>query len=341
MKEIILLGYGVFTGHSLLLALLLFLKHRNSGNKLLGLILLLVTVRVGKSIISLAWLEWALPVNVFGLAAMAALGPLLVFYVEELYTESKRTVWIHLLPAVVCLAAWNWTLINIGYIIITAQFLGYFAYTCRLLINRSELYAVDNIRWRWTKGVVLGLLAIAISFTIQMIFYDPMIYLANVGVSVTVLYVLSLWALRQNKLFTEGSRKSVEPESDTYTRIGEKVKKLMDEEAFVDSDLNLSTMAKSLEIQPYLLSKTINSCFKMTFPEMILEYRLRKAEQLLISSLGKVYTIEAIAYESGFNTLSVFYQAFKKRNGITPTQFKKRMEDKEPRLVASGRGSST
>lgn len=339
MKEIVLLGYGVFTGHSLLLALVLFLRHRNSGNKFLGLILLLITVRVGKSIISLAWLEWALPVNVFGLAAMAALGPLLLFYVEELYTESKRTIWVHLIPAAICLAAWNWTLINIGYFIITAQLLIYLAYTSTLLIKRSELYAVDNIRWRWTKGVVSGMIVIAISFTVQMIFYNPMVYLANVGASVAVLYVLSFWALRQNKLFTEGSRKSVEPETDAYIRIGEKVKKLMDEEVFVDSDLNLSMMAKSLDVQPYLLSKAINTCFKMTFPEMILDYRLRKAEQLLISSLGKVYTIEAIAYESGFNTLSVFYQAFKRKNRITPTQFKKRMEDQSTKLVARAGGS--
>jgi AraC-like DNA-binding protein len=42
------------------------------------------------------------------------------------------------------------------------------------------------------------------------------------------------------------------------------------------------------------------------------DYRLCKAEQLL-SSLSKIYTIEAIAYGSGFNTLSVFYQVFKKK----------------------------
>ncbi|HWA33614.1 MAG TPA: AraC family transcriptional regulator [Cyclobacteriaceae bacterium] len=339
MKEGILLGYGIFAGHSLLLAILLFLRHRNSGNKLLGVILLLLTARVGKSIISLAWPQWALPVNVLGLAAMAALGPFLLFYVGSLYTKSKGKLWIHLIPAVMCLGAWSWILINVGYIIITAQLLAYVGYTCMFAFRNSEIYAVDNIRWRWTKGVVLGMMAISISFTIQMIFYNPIIYLANVGVSVAVLYVLSLWALRQNKLFTDSSRKNTEPETETYARLGEKVKKLMDEEMYIDSDLNLTMMARNLDVQPYLLSKAINACFGMTFPEMILEYRLRKAEQLLISSLGKVYTVEAIAYESGFNTLSVFYQAFKKKNGITPTQFKKKMEEQSTKFVARLGGS--
>ncbi|HEU5292923.1 MAG TPA: AraC family transcriptional regulator, partial [Cyclobacteriaceae bacterium] len=110
-------------------------------------------------------------------------------------------------------------------------------------------------------------------------------------------------------------------------KIGESVKKLMDAEAFVDSDLNLSKLAKNLDVQPYILSRAVNIYFNKSFPELMLDYRLRKAEQLL-SSLGKVYTIEAIAYESGFNTLSVFYQTFKKRNGLTPAQYKKRMEEK-------------
>ncbi len=340
MKELILLGYGIFAGQGLLLALMLFLRHRGSGNKLLAVILILITVRVSKSIVSLAWLEWALPVNVFGLSAMAALGPLTLFYTEQLYSNSKRK-WLHLLPALFCLGAWTWPLINVGYVIITAQLLGYLVFTASLLSKNSELYAVDNIRWRWSKGVVAGMLTISISFTAQMIFYDPTVYLANVGVSVAVLYVLSFWAFRQNKLFTEGPRRSLDSDPDNYTLIGEKVKKLMEEEVYVDADLNLSLMAKRLDVPPYLLSKAINSCFSMTFPEMILEYRLRKAEQLLISSLGKIYTIEAIAYESGFNTLSVFYQAFKKRNGITPTQFKKRMEEKSSRLVVNGNGPAT
>ncbi len=337
MKEVVLLGYGIFAGSSLLLALLLLTTHRNSGNRLLAIILLLLTARVGKSILSLAWPEIALLANVVGLAAMAALGPMTLFYVQELFNTARRRSWLHGLPMVISLGAWTWTLINVGYIIITVHLLCYLVYVGVMIVKNAELFGVDNIRWRWTKGLLVGMLIISVSFVVQMIFYDPLVYLANVGVSVVALSVLCMWALRQNKLFTEAPRKNLEVDSETYVALGEKVKKLMLEEAFVNADLNLSMMAKKLDVQPYLLSKAINSCFKMTFPELMLEYRLKKAEQLLISSLGKVYTIEAIAYESGFNTLSVFYQAFRNRNGITPTQFKKRMEE-EANLIAKARG---
>ncbi|HEU5292224.1 MAG TPA: hypothetical protein VFU05_16355, partial [Cyclobacteriaceae bacterium] len=189
MKEVVLIAYGIFSGHSLLLVVLLFIRHKNSGSKLLSLVLLLLTARVGKSIISLAFPQLMLPVNVIGLISMAALGPLILFYVEELYVSSqtpRRKVVLHLLPAAISAAAWNWTLLNTAYFVITAHLLGYVAYTTILLFVNREIYAIDNIRWRWGKGVTLGVFALLISFTIQLFVYSPVLYLINIGISVTV-----------------------------------------------------------------------------------------------------------------------------------------------------------
>ena len=46
-----------------------------------------------------------------------------------------------------------------------------------------------------------------------------------------------------------------------------------------------------------------------------------EAEQLLKSSNN--YTVETIAYDSGFNSVSAFYTAFKNINNVTPAVFKK------------------
>src|SRR5688572_12526725 len=163
MKDFVLLTYGLFAGHSLFLAAWLFLRHKHSGNRPLGLILFLLTLRVGKSILSLAIFSWAVPVNVIGLASMAALGPFVLYYIQELFSTHTRPVkkmWLHLVPAVICLGAWSWTLINPAHYVITALLLGYLMYTAARLFRNSETFAADNIRWRWSKGVLLGLFAI-------------------------------------------------------------------------------------------------------------------------------------------------------------------------------------
>jgi AraC-like DNA-binding protein len=328
MKEIVLLTYGLFAGHSLFLASWLFLKHKHSGNRLLGLILLLLTLRVGKSILSLAIFSWAIPVNVIGLAAMAALGPFALFYMQALFCNTSlplKKMALHLVPAFICLGAWRWTLINPAYYVITAHLFAYLVYTASILFRNSEKYVVDNIRWRWSKYVLAGLFAITVSFGLQLFLYAPVLYLANIGISVLVLYLLSWWAVNENKLFVESTRKSTEAEPEAYTELGVQIKKLMDEEVFIEPDLNLSKLARRLNVQPYRLSKAINVYFNNSFPELILSYRIRKAEQLL-TSFSKFYTIEAIAYESGFNTLSVFYLAFKKAHGMTPAQYRKHQE---------------
>jgi len=50
-------------------------------------------------------------------------------------------------------------------------------------------------------------------------------------------------------------------------------------------------------------------------------YRIEEAKNLLSSEKAKQMTIEAIGSDSGFNTKSAFYRAFKKHTGLTPSDF--------------------
>jgi AraC-like DNA-binding protein len=70
------------------------------------------------------------------------------------------------------------------------------------------------------------------------------------------------------------------------------------------------------------VSRAINRHFSKTFSELVLAYRLKRAAQLLLAQDSKLYTVEAIAFESGFNTLSAFYAAFKRHYHTTPAQFR-------------------
>jgi AraC-like DNA-binding protein len=51
------------------------------------------------------------------------------------------------------------------------------------------------------------------------------------------------------------------------------------------------------------------------------EYRIKESKSFIFENIHKNYTIEYIASISGFNSRSVFLNAFKNISGITPSYF--------------------
>lgn len=328
MKELVLFIFAFFNGHSIFLATQLFLRHRNTGNKLLGILLILMTLRVGKSVLILYKPELALSVSVIGLVSMAGIGPLVYLYVLNLFSKTKfrKIILLHFIPAAICLFFWNWTYLNYGYFLISLLLNGYLFYTTYFLYQNKASLMTDSIRFKWATWVLIGLYFLSICFILQLIIYKPVLYLTVIGFSCVWLYALSLWAIKQNQLFTEPTQKKIGDETKDFNKIGEKINQLLKEEIYLDHDLTLSKLAKLIEEPPYLVSKAVNSFFNQSLPELIVRYRIAKAERLLLSPSHAAYTIEGIAFESGFSTLSAFYQAFKNIHGMPPTKFKKLKE---------------
>ncbi len=97
---------------------------------------------------------------------------------------------------------------------------------------------------------------------------------------------------------------------------------LIASEMFKWHDLNLKKMAEDLSIAPHKLSSMINTVYRSTFKDFVNHHRIQDVlkhmgnEQLLRS-----YTIEALAKGAGFSSRSAFYDAFKKKMGMTPVQY--------------------
>lgn len=93
-------------------------------------------------------------------------------------------------------------------------------------------------------------------------------------------------------------------------------------EVFLDPKLTLSSLAKRVSISPHQLSYLINSEWKMNFNEFINSYRITKAQMLLQDVNYQTATIFAIGIDSGFNSESSFYTAFKKATGFSPKRYR-------------------
>ena len=96
---------------------------------------------------------------------------------------------------------------------------------------------------------------------------------------------------------------------------------------FIAMNYNLTTMSRELNILPNILSMVINKKFNTNFRDFINSYRIRHALILLDNLERKNLTIENIAYDSGFNNRTSFYNAFKKQTDKLPLEYLKKKND--------------
>ncbi|MCT4629074.1 helix-turn-helix domain-containing protein [Winogradskyella sp.] len=94
-----------------------------------------------------------------------------------------------------------------------------------------------------------------------------------------------------------------------------------EEECFLDTTLSLRTLAGKINIHPNHLSWLLNASFKKNFNDFINTYRLEYFKTIALKPEFKHITILGLAYDSGFNSKSVFNTFFKKTEGITPSKW--------------------
>lgn len=94
-------------------------------------------------------------------------------------------------------------------------------------------------------------------------------------------------------------------------------------QCYLDNDLSLPSLACQLDIGAHALSQVLNETIGHNFFEFVNSYRLEFAKQQLV--LHPQENILQIAMDSGFSSKSSFYNVFKKSEGITPSQWRKRV----------------
>lgn len=93
------------------------------------------------------------------------------------------------------------------------------------------------------------------------------------------------------------------------------------EKLYQNSELTLTDLAKKLETNASVISKTINQGFQMNFNDCINNYRIEAVKNSFANGEHKKSTLLGIAYDCGFNSKATFNRAFKKNTGKTPKEF--------------------
>ncbi|MEL6135527.1 MAG: helix-turn-helix domain-containing protein, partial [Bacteroidota bacterium] len=96
-----------------------------------------------------------------------------------------------------------------------------------------------------------------------------------------------------------------------------------DQQPYLDPHLTLSQLAEQIAIPANQLSQLLNEAFEQNFSAFVNAYRLEAFKEKLVDPRKQHLTLLALAYESGFNSKTVFNTYFKKTTGYTPKAYQK------------------
>ena len=126
------------------------------------------------------------------------------------------------------------------------------------------------------------------------------------------------------ELIQKNSQSPSPPKKKTNQVLYDKFQELMiDKELYLDPQLSLELASSKLDISANYLSQIVNNHSDYSFADYVNTQRISLAKQLLLDPEFSQYTIHSIALETGFNSKSSFYNAFKKVTQMTPTAYKK------------------
>lgn len=96
---------------------------------------------------------------------------------------------------------------------------------------------------------------------------------------------------------------------------------IVSESLYKNSELSLIDIAKKLQTNVAVISKTVNQGFRMNFNDFINNYRIEAVKEMFAIGAHKKSTLLGIAYDCGFNSKATFNRAFKKSTGFAPKEY--------------------
>lgn len=236
----------------------------------------------------------------------------------------------------------------VGAIISFAQIIHLFSYNAVIykivekhkeMIKRSES-SIEDKDLHWVpKGIICFVVTFGLMFILWVLYLmgiDTMeIFHVSVPLVVSVIiYGMGYLGLKQSDITIVVEETIPLPPAKKYEKSTlkddqadeyiDKIKDFMaDNKPYLDNNLTLLKLAEMLNIHTHHLSQIINENFNQNFFDFINSYRVEEAKRLLCDQHNNLYTVLAIAEESGFNSKTSFNAAFKKFTNMTPSEFKK------------------
>ncbi|AZA81876.1 AraC family transcriptional regulator [Chryseobacterium lactis] len=324
---------GAFNGILLGIYLLFVKRLKNLQDFFLGVLLLMLSIRVGIAVCMYFYPELPRVIPHLGLSALFFTGPALYYYIkssfqqEEFDQRSCRKMF-----GIVTFILGAVGLLYLFFPITWDHYFGTFIYTAWSVFVFLAVYQYYQFSKQNSKSPNQFVLPVLISNVIIFLTYQLIstgwvqIYCAGGSLVFSfVLYAnfLILFNKKNKQIATKeahkySNKKISGVQADSFAS---KLERLMDaEELYKNPNLKLSDLASRMNMSAHQLSQLLNDNLGKSFSIYINEYRIGEACEKIEN--GSYLKIEEIGYEVGFNSKSTFFSTFKKIKNTTPLLYK-------------------
>lgn len=246
-------------------------------------------------------------------------------YISAFFSQKTRLNHLHLLPAILVIVIFFWmrSMSIWSSVIVTI---------CYLFLISSKLKNESLQRgfiWFQNPGIRLIWLR---NFT----FLNLVMLALILGTDLPWLHIFGVLAMQSaiiHQIVNESSFFTPIPIANKYQKstLNPQIKSLIldriedvvdDQKFYLRDDASLSVLAVELGVTTHHLSQVLNETLKISFQDLLAKYRIREACKLLRDEEHQDQKIEIIAAEVGYNSKSAFNTAFKRRTGLTPSEFR-------------------
>lgn len=332
-------------------------KGRKTANKILSILLVLFAIQIIYSfsvsdLMYMYFLKWHKTLFLIRQTGFLS-GPLIYFYIQAHLTSKtiRLNYLVHTIPFLLILlflgsyyygidnfVMWNSpmniydTILilihNLVYIILSLLSFRVSKYSIVKLFKKSKLSPQEG----WIQLILLGFIILwtisLYSFASYMVLKKP-VWCAQTG----SIYGLTLFLFLNSILFLLLLKpdiycliekyRNTDLDDTTISKHKQSLIQYIDmRKPYLEPEISLEDIAKGISINPRLLSQIINQSFEKNFKSFMNEYRINESLHQLADKTN-TKTIKEILFDSGFNSLSVFYTEFKKNVGLTPQQYRK------------------
>lgn len=197
----------------------------------------------------------------------------------------------------------------------------------------ESIFTTTNKTLKSVRNISYHALVVIIIFILVKIFFknDVGDFFINLYTSFMI-FITAMNIMNQSTYYNEVStflevpslkyKKSSLDEAEKSIILNDIVSQMENDKYFSKSTASLSGLAKSINESPHHVSQVINENLGQSFFELMATYRVREAQAILKTELGKKITIEEVAERVGYNSKSAFNTAFKKITSQTPSMYR-------------------